>query len=93
MDENFSCPYCGQPKKSDSAAEFMSCRFCGFKSAVVEADDGKLLVVDRRMPFLKKKCQELAERHPDTTVIVDRRIAQDPIIEQDRRIALQDTPT
>jgi len=85
--EVFECPYCGQEKNhEDAAKDFCSCRFCGFKSALVHADDGKLLIVDRRMPYLQRRCQELSEISPDMTVIVDRRIAQDPHEETERRV-------
>lgn len=86
----FDCPYCGQEKNHElSAAEFCSCRFCGFKSALVHTGEGKLLIVDRRMPYLQRRCRELSISSPEVEVIVDRRIAQDPYNESERRIAAQ----
>ena len=86
----FECPYCGQEKNHISNAdEFCSCRFCGFKSAIVHGDDGKLLIVDRRMPYLQRRCRELSEKMPDVQVIVDRRIAQDKFENTNRRISVE----
>ncbi|MHB9053107.1 MAG: hypothetical protein ACYC5F_03830 [Thermoleophilia bacterium] len=54
---------------------------------MVSSNDGNLLIVDRRMPYLKRRCHEIADMNPALTVIVDRRINQDPHEEPDRRIA------
>ena len=83
--ETLACPYCGQ-QKQDEPEEFTSCRICGFKSALVSSKAGELLIVDRRMPYLKRRCRELEEAKPGVTVIVDRRINQDPYDEPDRRV-------
>ena len=83
--ENLVCPYCGQHKQ-DEPEEFTSCRICGFKSALVPSKEGRLLIVDRRMPYLKRRCRELSEANPDLSVIVDRRINQDPYDEPNRRV-------
>lgn len=88
MNSNFHCPYCQQPKDGHEHAEFTRCSFCGFHSALVDSISGLLLIVDRRMPFLKKRVQELKEQMPHVTVIVDRRIAQDPFGKNERRMIL-----
>ncbi|RJQ41810.1 MAG: hypothetical protein C4534_11385 [Gaiellales bacterium] len=49
------------------------------------ADGADLLVVDRRMPYLERRCQDLADRLPHVSVIIDRRIAQDMLNMPDRR--------
>lgn len=85
--ENLLCPYCGQKKNAVDASEFSRCRFCGFRSALVNADDGRwLLIVDKRMPFLRRRCEDLSDQLSDVTVIIDRRVAQDPRDEADRRV-------
>lgn len=81
---SFVCPYCGQPKTGDSSGEFSGCKFCGFKSAMITGDR-KLLIVDREMPYLKRRCEELALQMPDVRVVVDRRIVQDPHGKSERR--------
>ena len=87
MNETLNCPYCGQ-QKDKHPKEFDSCHICGYKSAMVKSDDGaNLLVVDRRMPYLERKCQDLSVRLPDVSVMVDRRIAQDELSRPDRRQA------
>jgi hypothetical protein len=87
MDMSISCPYCGQAKKS-SPEDYCGCHICGYKSAVVKADDGgELMIVDRRMPYLERRCNEISRRMPDVSVIVDRRIAQDQFSGPDRREA------
>ena len=83
-----ACPYCGQKKQND-AADFTSCHICGFKSALVPSNDGMLLIVDRRMPYLKRRCREITEANPGLSVIVDRRINQDPYEEPDRRLFIK----
>ncbi len=84
--ETFECPYCGQAKDAAEAAHFTSCRFCGFRSALVDSEkNGRLLIVDRKMPFLKQRCADLSRRMPGVTVIVDRRVAQDERDHADRR--------
>jgi hypothetical protein len=81
------CPYCGQEKNSEDHTEFCGCRFCGFRSALVDTDDNRrLLIVDRRMPFLKRRCEDLSEQLSEVTIIVDRRVAQDPRDDADRRV-------
>ncbi|MCL4474443.1 MAG: hypothetical protein M1455_11020 [Actinobacteria bacterium] len=84
--DSLACPYCGQ-QKHDEAVDFASCHICGLKSALVPSGDSMLLIVDRRMPYLKRRCNEIAEMNPAFKVIVDRRINQDPHEEPDRRIA------
>jgi hypothetical protein len=75
----------------DTAIGFERCDFCGLRSALVDTENGKLLVVDRRMPYLKRRCQELSQELPDVTIVVDRRIAQDPFHEEDRRLVVRET--
>ena len=87
--ETLPCPYCGQQKLEEPADRFTGCRICGFKSALVPSDDGMLLIVDRRMPYLQRRCRELTEKNPECMVIVDRRITQDPHDVPDRRLALK----
>ncbi len=41
--------------------------------------------MDRDMPYLQKRCEELSEQMPETEIIVDRRVSQDPQDLQDRR--------
>ncbi|MHB0866162.1 MAG: hypothetical protein ACYC29_00790 [Thermoleophilia bacterium] len=48
------------------------------------------MIVDRRMPFLNRRCQELSVRIPDVQIIVDRRIAQDSFNQPDRRLPVYD---
>lgn len=85
MKETLTCPYCGQ-EKDKHPAEFGNCHICGYKSAIVKSADGAdLLIVDRRMPYLDRRCQDLSARMPDISVIIDRRIAQDDISSPDRR--------
>jgi hypothetical protein len=85
--EAMKCPYCGQAKDGDDDSEFTSCRFCGFKSALVDSPkSGRLLIVDRRMPFLKRRCQDLAAEMSGVTVMVDRRVAQDERTRPERRL-------
>ncbi|MHB0914139.1 MAG: hypothetical protein ACYC5A_03555 [Thermoleophilia bacterium] len=80
-----NCPYCGQEKNKEGSI-FCECHICGYKSAVVKgADGGYLFVVDRRMPYLERRCQSLAERMPDMNVVIDRRIAQDELLGPNRR--------
>lgn len=81
----FHCPYCGQAKVESSPDRFSGCRFCGFKSALIDKEDSKILIVDRDMPYLQKRCEELSEQMPETEIIVDRRVSQDPQDLQDRR--------
>jgi len=92
MESEFQCPYCKQPKNGPDRSEFTRCTFCGFHSALVNSIRGMLLIVDRRMPFLKKRCQELSEQMPHVTIIVDRRIAQDPFGKIERRLAFSESP-
>jgi len=87
--DTLACPYCGQHKYKDAVDHFSDCRICGFKSALVPSDDGMLLIVDRQMPYLQKRIREIAEMNPDVKVIVDRRIAQDPHEQPNRRLALE----
>lgn len=83
-----NCPYCGQ-EKNKIGSIFCECHICGYKSAVVKASDGGyLFVVDRRMPYLERRCQSLAVRMPDMAVVIDRRIAQDVLMGPDRRQTL-----
>ena len=83
--EDFTCPYCGQHKSGGSKSEFSGCKFCGFKSAMIVSEGGNLLIVDHQMPYLRRRCQELAMQMPDVKVIVDRRIDQDPYGNDERR--------
>jgi hypothetical protein len=54
---------------------------------LVNTDDNqRLLIVDRRMPYLKRRCADLSEQMSEVTIIVDRRVAQDPRDETDRRV-------
>ena len=73
------CPYCGHLKTVALLREFSPCKFCGFKSAFVEDGAQKLLIVDREMPFLKRRCEELAARMHGVRIVVDRRIVQDEL--------------
>ncbi len=85
--DTLSCPYCGQEKKDVDAREFSRCRFCGFRSALVDSPkSGRLLIVDRRMPFLQRRCEDLASQLDGVTVVVDRRVAQDTIGNPERRV-------
>lgn len=88
MNMDFHCPYCKQPKNGHDRALYIKCNFCGFDSALVDSITGILLIVDRRMPFLKRRCRELSEQMPGVTVVVDRRIAQDPFGKTERRLVL-----
>lgn len=58
---------------------------------MVERDGDSLLIVDRRMPFLNRRCRELSARIPEAQIIVDRRIAQDAFNQQERRRSLDDS--
>ena len=86
--QSLACPYCGQHKLEQPADSFSGCRICGFKSALVPSDDGMLLIVDRKMPYLQRRCQELGDKNPECKIIVDRRITQDPHDVKDRRLSL-----
>ncbi|GBE58360.1 hypothetical protein BMS3Abin01_01296 [bacterium BMS3Abin01] len=44
-----------------------------------------MLIVDRRMPFLQKRCDNLSSQMTDVTIIVDRRVAQDVRDQPERR--------
>lgn len=57
---------------------------------MVACERESLLIVDRRMPFLNRRCEELSVRIPDVQIIVDRRIAQDSFNQPDRRLPLYD---
>jgi len=48
-----------------------------------------LLIVDRQMPYLQRRCRELTEQNPDCRVIVDRRITQDPHQAAERRLVME----
>jgi len=88
--ESLECPYCGQHKQDGAIDQFTGCRICGFKSALVPSNDGMLLIVDRQMPYLQRRCQEIAEMNPELKVIVDRRITQDPHDLPNRRFITED---
>lgn len=45
-----------------------------------------MLIVDRKMPFLQRRCEDLASQMADVTVTVDRRVVQDRYDHLDRRI-------
>lgn len=85
---SLACPYCGQHKQEEPAEQFTGCRICGFKSALVPSDDGMLLIVDRQMPYLKKRCEEISCKNPALKVVVDRRITQDPHDNPNRRLMM-----
>ena len=87
--DSLSCPYCGQNKQDEPAEYFVGCRICGFKSAMVKSDDGVLLIVDRQMPYLKRRCEEISCQNPGLKVVVDRRITQDPHDIANRRQLLE----
>jgi hypothetical protein len=87
--DSLACPYCGQHKHEEPVDLFRGCRICGFKSALVPSNDGMLLIVDRQMPYLQRRCQELTEMNPELRVIVDRRITQDPHEVPNRRLVLE----
>lgn len=81
------CPYCGQEKLGSYASDFSHCRFCGFRSALVDSNNnGRLLIVDRRMPFLKRRCDDLAAQLNGVSIVVDRRVVQDSYDHPDRRV-------
>jgi hypothetical protein len=85
MENALKCPYCGQDKNKDPM-HFCGCHICGYKSAMIKAADGAdILVVDRRMPYLERRCQEIETNNPNLSVVIDRRIVQDDIAGQDRR--------
>lgn len=86
MKSSLTCPYCGQRKQEEPAEHFIGCRICGFKSALVPSDDGMLLIVDRQMPYLKKRCEDISCKNPDLKVVIDRRINQDPLDNPNRRL-------
>jgi hypothetical protein len=86
--ESLACPYCGQHKQEEPVDQFIGCRICGFKSALVRSDDGMLLIVDRQMPYLKRRCEEISCDNPELKVVVDRRITQDPLDNPNRRLML-----
>ena len=84
--EQLRCPYCGHPKAAAAPRDFAPCRFCGFKSALI--DDGgpqRLLIVDREMPYLRRRLEELSEKLPGVMIIVDRRVVQDELGVIERR--------
>jgi len=87
--DSLSCPYCGQSKHDEPAEQFTGCRICGFKSALVPSDDGMLLIVDRQMPYLRRRCDEISCQNPELQVVVDRRITQDPHEVPNRRIMME----
>lgn len=87
--DSLECPYCGQNKHKEPAEHFVGCRICGFKSALVQSDDGILLIVDRQMPYLKRRCDEISCNNPELKVVVDRRITQDPHDDPNRRQLLE----
>ncbi|MBI5870615.1 MAG: hypothetical protein HZB44_06640 [Actinobacteria bacterium] len=86
--KSLACPYCGQHKQEEPVEQFSGCRICGFKSALVPSDDGMLLIVDRQMPYLKKRCEEISCKNPELKVVVDRRITQDPHDNPNRRLMM-----
>ncbi len=81
---NFACPYCGHPKQEKPEGAYYGCRYCGYKSALVDIDGQKMLIVDHKIPFLNRRCHELSEQMPEVKVVVDRRVVQDQI-EAERR--------
>ena len=84
--EQLSCPYCGHPKAAAEPRDFMPCRFCGFRSAFVDDGDGqRLLIVDREMPYLRRRLEELSAKLPGVRIIVDRRVVQDELGVIERR--------
>ncbi|MHB9111428.1 MAG: hypothetical protein ACYC4D_02210 [Thermoleophilia bacterium] len=87
--KSLACPYCGQHKQEEPVEYFTGCRICGFKSALVPSDDGMLLIVDRQMPYLRKRCEEISCMNPDLKVVVDRRITQDPHDTPNRRLSTE----
>lgn len=85
MGNVLKCPYCGQ-EKDKASHHYCDCHICGYKSAMLKAADGAdLMIVDRRMPYLERRCQEIGVRYPDVNVIVDRRIVQDEMLGPNRR--------
>lgn len=56
---------------------------------MVPSNDGMLLIVDRQMPYLKRRCDEISCQNPELKVVVDRRIAQDPHDDPNRRQMLE----
>lgn len=52
---------------------------------VKAADGADLFIVDRRMPYLDKRCKDLQVRYPAVNVIVDRRVVQDELVGAERR--------
>ncbi len=85
------CPYCGHQKIVTLLREFSACKFCGFRSAFVESGAQKLLIVDREMPFLRRRCDELAARMPGVRIVMDKRIVQDELGRIERRRGEQES--
>ncbi|MDO8737145.1 MAG: hypothetical protein Q7K29_08730 [Thermoleophilia bacterium] len=48
-----------------------------------------LLIVDRQMPYLRRRCEEISCQNPELQVVVDRRITQDPHDVPNRRVMLE----
>lgn len=82
---SMTCPYCNEAIERLAPDRFLACPRCGFKSARVNNETDSCLIIDRNLPDLVSRCQELQRSALASAILIDRRIGQTPIAGAERR--------
>ncbi|MCL4472586.1 MAG: hypothetical protein M1539_03515 [Actinobacteria bacterium] len=80
-----TCPYCNETIERPAPDRFLACPQCGFKSARVSTETDSCLIIDRDLPDLVSRYQELQRSALAPAILIDRRVGQTPIAGAERR--------
>ncbi|MHB9053549.1 MAG: hypothetical protein ACYC5F_06130 [Thermoleophilia bacterium] len=80
-----TCPYCHEATERPAPDRFLACPRCGFKSARIGSEPDSCLIIDRNLPDLVSKYQELQRADLSSAILIDRRVGQTPIAGAERR--------
>lgn len=80
--EAIRCPYCGEQNHTSSPASMAECAYCDWKFAEVRYGNHMLVILDKDMPGVWDKAEELKggwreSGEKDKEAIVDRRISRE----------------
>lgn len=81
----FACPYCQKPFPRSKPDLFRACPSCGYRSAHIDSNDGRYLIIDSSLPDLITRYRELLSRSDDLVVLIDRRVSHASIAGKERR--------
>ena len=82
---SMTCPYCHEATERPAPDRFLACPRCGIKSARIGSEPDSCLIIDRDLPDLVSKYQELQRADLSSAILIDRRVGQAPIAGAERR--------